>query len=129
MALHVTLDQIMLKRGLGVAELAALINITPANLSILKNGHAKAIRFTTLEALCRALRCNVADILTYIPEKDATDAPSAAVNINGNGNGNSNGNSAAAGAGCGQRAPVPPAATGAVQEAETPAPPRLPEHA
>lgn len=72
MAVRVILDQIMVKRGIGVGELAKRINITPANLSILKNGRAKAIRFSTLEALCYALDCNVADILTYTPDDDTS---------------------------------------------------------
>ena len=52
-------------RGIGVAELAGEIGITPANLSILKNGHAKAIRLSTLDALCKALDCAPGDILSH----------------------------------------------------------------
>ena len=58
----------MADRAVGVAELAAQIGITPANLSILKNGHAKAIRFATLNALCEALECTPGDLLSI--EKD-----------------------------------------------------------
>lgn len=65
MAIEVTLAQVMLERNIGVAELAAKIGITPANLSILKNGHAKAIRFSTLAALCEALECTPGDLLKY----------------------------------------------------------------
>jgi putative transcriptional regulator len=58
----------MAKRKIGLMELAEKINITPANLSILKNNRAKAIRFSTLEEICKALDCQPADILQYIPE-------------------------------------------------------------
>lgn len=68
MPISVNLDVIMAQRGIGVAELATRIGITPANLSILKNGHAKAIRFTTLEALCRELGCTPGDLLQVTPD-------------------------------------------------------------
>ena len=55
--------------GIGAGDLAKAIGITPANLSILKNGKAKAVRFTTLEALCRELKCQPGDILEYVPEE------------------------------------------------------------
>jgi putative transcriptional regulator len=55
----------MAKRKIGLMELAEKINITPANLSILKNNKAKAVRFSTLEDICRALDCQPADILEY----------------------------------------------------------------
>ena len=58
----------MAKRKISAGELADKIGITPANLSILKNNKAKAIRFSTLEALCKALDCQPADILEYIPD-------------------------------------------------------------
>lgn len=58
----------MAKRKISAGELAEKIGITPANLSILKNNKAKAIRFSTLEALCKALDCQPADILEYIPD-------------------------------------------------------------
>ena len=58
----------MAKRHISAGELAEKIDITPANLSILKNGKAKAIRFSTLEALCKILDCQPGDILTYEPE-------------------------------------------------------------
>lgn len=56
------------KRKMSVTELADLVGITIANLSILKNGHAKAIRLSTLEAICRALDCQPGDILEYADE-------------------------------------------------------------
>ena len=59
------LDVMMAKRKIRLTELAERIDITPANLSILKNNKAKAIRFSTLEALCKALNCQVGDILCY----------------------------------------------------------------
>ncbi|MHB8126827.1 MAG: helix-turn-helix domain-containing protein [Desulfitobacteriaceae bacterium] len=67
MAIVVNLDVVMAKRKIGLSELAAKIDITLANLSILKNNKAKAIRFSTLEAICRALDCQPGDILEYKP--------------------------------------------------------------
>jgi len=58
----------MAKRKIGLSELAHKVGLTLANLSILKNNHAKAVRFTTLEAICRALDCQPGDILEYIPD-------------------------------------------------------------
>ncbi len=65
MPIIVNLDVMMAKRKIGLMELAEKINITPANLSILKNNKAKAIRFSTLEDICKALECQPADILEY----------------------------------------------------------------
>lgn len=65
MAIIVNLDVMMAKRKMSAGELAERIDITPANLSILKNNKAKAIRFSTLEAICRELDCQPADILEY----------------------------------------------------------------
>ena len=64
----VNLDVIMARRKMSAGELAERIGITPANLSILKNNKAKAIRFSTLNELCAALNCQPADILQYIPD-------------------------------------------------------------
>ncbi|MDR2929739.1 MAG: helix-turn-helix transcriptional regulator [Propionibacteriaceae bacterium] len=61
------LHVMMAKRRIGVGDLAAKVGITPANLSILKNGKAKAIRFSTLDAICRELECQPADLLEYEP--------------------------------------------------------------
>lgn len=61
----VNLDVMMAKRKIGAGDLAERIGITPANLSILKNNKAKAIRFSTLEAICRELECQPSDILEY----------------------------------------------------------------
>lgn len=63
----VTIDELLEDRGLTVTELARRVGITLANLSILKNGRAKAIRFTTLTAICRELECQPGDILRVVP--------------------------------------------------------------
>jgi len=68
MPIVVDLDLIMAKRKISAGELAKKVGITPANLSILKNNKAKAVRFSTLEALCEALDCQVEDILVYVKE-------------------------------------------------------------
>ena len=68
MPIIVNLDVIMAKRKISAGELAEKINITNANLSILKNNKAKAIRFSTLESLCKALDCQPSDILEYVEE-------------------------------------------------------------
>ena len=69
MGIVVNLDVMMAKRKIGAGELAEKIGITPANLSILKNQKAKAIRFSTLEAICRELECQPGDIIEYRPEE------------------------------------------------------------
>ena len=68
MEILVNLDVMMAKRKISATELAQRIDITPANLSILKNNKAKAIRFSTLEALCRELDCQPGDILEFVPD-------------------------------------------------------------
>lgn len=65
MGIVVNLDVIMAKRKIGLGELAQKVDLTPANLSILKTGKAKAIRFSTLEAICDVLECQPGDILEY----------------------------------------------------------------
>jgi putative transcriptional regulator len=65
MATIVNIDVMLAKRKMSVTELADKVGITMANLSILKNGKAKAIRFSTLEAICKALDCQPGDILEY----------------------------------------------------------------
>ena len=69
MPIIIRLDVVMAQRKMGLSELAEKVDLTLANLSVLKNDHAKAIRFTTLEAICRALECQPGDIMEYIPEK------------------------------------------------------------
>lgn len=73
MAIVVNIDVMMAKRKMSLNELAEKVDITPANLSILKTGKAKAIRFSTLEAVCRVLDCQPGDILEYTPEEDPRD--------------------------------------------------------
>ena len=65
MAIIVNLDIMMARRKISLGELAEKVDITPANLSILKTGKAKAIRFSTLEAICKELDCQPGDILEY----------------------------------------------------------------
>jgi putative transcriptional regulator len=71
MAIRVTLDRLLLERRMSLTELCDRVGITLANLSILKTGKAKAIRFSTLNALCRELNCQPGDILSY--EASAAD--------------------------------------------------------
>lgn len=66
----VNLDVVMAKRKMGLTELAEQVDITMANLSILKNNKAKAVRFSTLEAICKALDCQPGDILEYVKEEE-----------------------------------------------------------
>ncbi len=66
MAIIINLDVMMAKRKKGMMELAKEVDITPANLSILKNNKAKAVRFSTLDAICKALDCQPGDILEYV---------------------------------------------------------------
>ncbi len=70
MAIRVNLDRVLLDRRMSLTELSDRIGITLANLSILKTGKAKAVRFTTLNALCRELNCQPADLLVYEPDED-----------------------------------------------------------
>ncbi|MDF2485186.1 MAG: hypothetical protein K0R46_1354 [Herbinix sp.] len=65
----VNLDVVMAQRKIGLTELAEQVDITMANLSILKNNKAKAMRFSTLEAICKALKCQPGDILQYVEEE------------------------------------------------------------
>ena len=68
MAIIVNLDVMMAKRKMSLGELAQKVDITMANLSILKNNKARAVRFSTLEAICRALDCQPGDILEFVPD-------------------------------------------------------------
>lgn len=69
MAIIVNLDVMMAKRKISLNELSERVDLTLSNLSILKTGKAKAIRFTTLEAICKALDCQPGDILEYVSDK------------------------------------------------------------
>ena len=69
----VNLDVMMAKRKIGLGELAEKVDITMANLSVLKNNKARAVRFSTLAALCQALDCQPGDILAWEPDKEEDD--------------------------------------------------------
>ncbi len=73
MPIVVNLDVMMAKRKMSAGELAQRVDLTAANLSILKNNHAKAVRFSTLEAICRALDCQPGDILEYVPGEEQAE--------------------------------------------------------
>ena len=68
MGIVVNLDVMMAKRKMSLGELSQRVDVTMANLSILKNNKAKAVRFSTLEAICKALDCQPGDILEYVPD-------------------------------------------------------------
>ncbi|MDU2673364.1 MAG: helix-turn-helix transcriptional regulator [Clostridium sp.] len=73
MAIIINIDVMLAKRKMSVTELSEKVGITMANLSILKNGKAKAVRFSTLEALCKALDCQPGDILEYRDDIDSKE--------------------------------------------------------
>ena len=73
MAIIINLDVMMAKRKKGLTELANEVDITLANLSILKNNKAKAVRFSTLEEICKALNCQPGDILEYVEDEEEKD--------------------------------------------------------
>ena len=68
MAIAVDIDVLLAQRGMSVAEFAEAVGITPANVAVLKNGRAKAVRFTTLDAVCRVLGCQPGDVLRHVPD-------------------------------------------------------------
>jgi putative transcriptional regulator len=68
MAIHVKLDAVLLERGITLTELAERIGLTLANASVLKTNKARAVRFTTLDALCRELNCQPGDLLEWVPD-------------------------------------------------------------
>lgn len=68
MAIKVHIDRLLVERQMSVTELSEKVGITMANISILKNGKAKAVRFSTLEGLCRVLECQPGDLLEYIED-------------------------------------------------------------
>jgi len=74
MSIVVNLDVMMARRKISLNELSERVEITPANLSILKTGKAKAIRFSTLEMICKELDCQPGDILEWVDDGDDTDA-------------------------------------------------------
>lgn len=77
MPIVVDIDVMLAKRKMPVGALADRVGITPANLAVLKNGRAKAVRFTTLEALCEVLECQPGDLLRWEPEDSAEPRKSA----------------------------------------------------
>ena len=79
MAIKINLDRMMLERRISLTELADRVGITLANLSILKTNKARAIRFTTLEALCRVLACQPGELLEFVPGGSAEDGADADV--------------------------------------------------
>lgn len=70
MAIRVNIDVMLAKRKMSVTELSETVGITMANISILKNEKAKAIRFSTLDGICRALKCQPGDILEYVEDEE-----------------------------------------------------------
>ncbi len=71
--IRVDLDVMLARRKVSLTELSARVGITMANLSILKNGRAKAVRLETLDAICRALDCQPGDLLVYEPDESSND--------------------------------------------------------
>lgn len=69
----INLDVAMARKKMSLNELSERVDITPANLSVLKNNRAKAIRFSTLDAICRVLGCGVEDVLEYVPDSEHND--------------------------------------------------------
>lgn len=65
MAIRITIDRLLAERRMSVGDFADAIGITPANVAVLKNGRAKAVRFSTLDAMCRVLECQPGDLLRY----------------------------------------------------------------
>ena len=75
MAIVSSIDVMLAMRKMSVGDFADAIGITPANVAVLKNGRAKAIRFTTLESICRVLDCQPGDILEWVPDTEPEPNP------------------------------------------------------
>ena len=73
MSIRINLDVMMARRKIGLTELSQEVDVTMANLSILKNNKARAVRFSTLNAICKALDCQPGDILEYVPGGDGAE--------------------------------------------------------
>ena len=73
MSIRINLDVMMARRKIGLTELSQEVDVTMANLSILKNNKARAVRFSTLNAICKALDCQPGDMLEYVPEGDGAE--------------------------------------------------------
>lgn len=71
MAILVNIDLMLARRKMSVAQFAEAVGITPANVAVLKNGRAKAVRFSTLDAICRVLDCQPGDVLQRVPDDEA----------------------------------------------------------
>ncbi len=85
MPIVVDVDVMLARRKMSVGTLADRVGITPANLAVLKNGRAKAVRFTTLAALCEVLDCQPGDLLRWEPESPATETRTAMASADGHG--------------------------------------------
>jgi len=75
MAIVVDLDVLLAQRKMPVGEFAEAVGLSPANVAVLKNGRAKAVRFTTLDAICRVLDCQPGDILRWVPDDEPAADP------------------------------------------------------
>ncbi|WP_104134389.1 MULTISPECIES: helix-turn-helix transcriptional regulator [unclassified Cryobacterium] len=71
MAVRILIDRLLVERGMSVGDFAAAVGITPSNVAVLKNGRARAIRFSTLDAICRVLHCQPGDILDWKDDQRA----------------------------------------------------------
>lgn len=69
MAIRILIDRLLVERGMSVGDFATAIGITPANVAVLKNGRARAVRFSTLDSICRVLDCQPGDILMWQDEQ------------------------------------------------------------
>lgn len=98
MPIIVRIDVELAKRKLSVGEFAERIGLTPANVAVLKNGRAKAVRFTTLDAMCRVLECQPGDLLEWVDDGDGDDAGDG---HDGDGDGDGAGGGGGGGAGAG----------------------------
>jgi putative transcriptional regulator len=72
MTVHVDIERLLVERRMSVGEFAAQVGITPANVAVLKNGRARAIRFSTLDAICRVLECQPGDVLVWSEDRRPT---------------------------------------------------------
>lgn len=73
MTVRIHIDRLLVERGMSVGDFADAIGITPTNVAVLKNGRARAVRFTTLDAMCRVLRCQPGDILSWTDDSTSPD--------------------------------------------------------
>lgn len=71
MAIRILIDRLLVERGMSVGEFAEAVGITPANVAVLKNGRARAVRFSTLDSICRVLDCQPGDILIWDDDSPA----------------------------------------------------------